>query len=145
MVTSADALHPPENTLDGVNGPIQTFWITAGLFLQEFIITLPQVMNLKKQVVWSCKEIERSTDYTQDFEPVGFMVSIRPYLAVPSGIPWVMFGIRSRARGYAFSSLCDDASVLCRGKAAAANAPTTSNAPVSAKGVRFRIKKGFNE
>ncbi|XP_016382975.1 intraflagellar transport protein 25 homolog [Sinocyclocheilus rhinocerous] len=43
LATSSDENHPPENIIDGKT---ETFWISTGMFPQEFIIRFPDNMNI---------------------------------------------------------------------------------------------------
>ncbi|KAI9326123.1 hypothetical protein BDR26DRAFT_877953 [Obelidium mucronatum] len=52
MVTSADPRFPAENMLDGTT---KSFWVSTGLYPQEFIITLPTLYVIKKITIWSMK------------------------------------------------------------------------------------------
>ncbi|KAI8851487.1 galactose-binding domain-like protein [Chytridium lagenaria] len=52
MASSFDHRHPPENMVDANT---KTFWITTGLFPQEFVVTLPGPSNIKKLTIWSMK------------------------------------------------------------------------------------------
>ncbi|KAI8802436.1 hypothetical protein BJ742DRAFT_778275 [Cladochytrium replicatum] len=138
MVTSADALHPPENMLDGAVPSGIHHHASAGhepkeigrLVVQRQVLSNRDSTSLKNQLQSQVAhwEIERSTsDSIQDFEPVGFMdpEDADTHLQVCAmTLPYHVVD-----------------------KAAAAVAPTSpaSNAPVFAKHVKFRIKKGFNE
>ncbi|KAJ3009426.1 UNVERIFIED_CONTAM: Heat shock protein beta-11 [Siphonaria sp. JEL0065] len=72
MITSADQRFPAENMLDGTT---KTFWVSTGLYPQEFIITLPTLYVIKKITIWSMKvagwTISRSgSDKQFDFDEV---------------------------------------------------------------------------
>ncbi|CAM4539410.1 unnamed protein product [Leuciscus chuanchicus] len=43
LAISSDENHPPENIIDGKT---ETFWISTGMFPQEFIIRFPDNMNI---------------------------------------------------------------------------------------------------
>lgn len=43
LASSADPNHPPDNIIDG---KLDTFWITTGMFPQEFVVTFPSLMNI---------------------------------------------------------------------------------------------------
>uniref|UniRef100_A0A8B9RDC3 F5/8 type C domain-containing protein n=1 Tax=Astyanax mexicanus TaxID=7994 RepID=A0A8B9RDC3_ASTMX len=43
LATSSDENHPPENILDGKT---ETFWLSTGMFPQEFIIRFPDNMKV---------------------------------------------------------------------------------------------------
>ncbi|XP_051749617.1 intraflagellar transport protein 25 homolog isoform X1 [Ctenopharyngodon idella] len=43
LATSSDENHPPENIIDGKT---ETFWISTGMFPQEFIIRFPDNMKI---------------------------------------------------------------------------------------------------
>ncbi|XP_033126185.1 intraflagellar transport protein 25 homolog [Anneissia japonica] len=45
LATSSDENHPPENMLDG---SLETFYTTTGMFPQEFIISFQSLMNINK-------------------------------------------------------------------------------------------------
>ncbi|XP_071952688.1 intraflagellar transport protein 25 homolog [Antedon mediterranea] len=45
LATSSDENHPPENMLDG---SLQTFYATTGMFPQEFVISFQSLMNINK-------------------------------------------------------------------------------------------------
>lgn len=44
LATSSDGSNPPENMIDG---KLDTFWTTTGLYPQEFILSFTNLMNLK--------------------------------------------------------------------------------------------------
>ncbi|XP_033636930.1 intraflagellar transport protein 25 homolog [Asterias rubens] len=44
LTSSSDENYPPENMLDGKP---ETFWISTGMFPQEFILSFPGLMNIK--------------------------------------------------------------------------------------------------
>ncbi|KAJ1558788.1 Heat shock protein beta-11 [Nowakowskiella sp. JEL0078] len=95
LQTSSDPRYPIENILDGfvkeklislcenstlIKSTIKTFWITTGLAPQEFVLTFPFTLKIKKIVLWSAKvaswSIEKSVnEKPQDFEPVGDLES----------------------------------------------------------------------
>ncbi|XP_076853752.1 intraflagellar transport protein 25 homolog isoform X1 [Brachyhypopomus gauderio] len=43
LATSSDENHPPENIIDGIT---ETFWLSTGMFPQEFIIRFPDNMKI---------------------------------------------------------------------------------------------------
>ncbi|XP_055498217.1 intraflagellar transport protein 25 homolog isoform X2 [Leucoraja erinacea] len=43
LATSGDEKHPPENIVDGNT---ETFWITTGMFPQEFILRFPELIKI---------------------------------------------------------------------------------------------------
>ncbi|XP_051543935.1 intraflagellar transport protein 25 homolog isoform X1 [Myxocyprinus asiaticus] len=43
LVSSSDENHPPENIIDGKT---ETFWVSTGMFPQEFIIRFPDNMKI---------------------------------------------------------------------------------------------------
>jgi heat shock protein beta-11 len=45
MATSVDERFPPEQMLDGKDS---SFWMTTGLFPQEFVVALQQSINVSK-------------------------------------------------------------------------------------------------
>lgn len=72
LAASCDENHPPENMIDG---NLETFWISTGMFPQEFIIRFAESTNIS-QVTMNCTnvknlEIEKSTsDVAANFETV---------------------------------------------------------------------------
>ncbi|KAJ3120742.1 Heat shock protein beta-11 [Physocladia obscura] len=52
MATSADSRFPIENIIDGTS---KSFWVSTGLYPQEFIISLPTLYVVKKITIWSMK------------------------------------------------------------------------------------------
>ncbi|TPX69575.1 hypothetical protein SpCBS45565_g02296 [Spizellomyces sp. 'palustris'] len=52
MATSWHPVHKAENTIDGNN---KTFWVTTGLFPHELILTLTQVVAVRKIIITSMK------------------------------------------------------------------------------------------
>ncbi|XP_056314164.1 intraflagellar transport protein 25 homolog [Danio aesculapii] len=72
LASSGDENHPPENIIDGKT---ETFWITTGLFPQEFIIRFPDNMKILTLSIHSYNiqklRIEKSTsDDVDHFEEV---------------------------------------------------------------------------
>lgn len=72
LASSGDENHPPENIIDGKK---ETFWITTGLFPQEFIIRFPDNMKILTVSIHSYNikrlRIEKSTSDDGDhFEEV---------------------------------------------------------------------------
>ncbi|XP_064606938.1 intraflagellar transport protein 25 homolog [Liolophura sinensis] len=72
LATSHDDKHPPEHIIDGNT---DTFWVTTGMFPQEFIVTFTKMMSMKNielsthNVRKLC--IERSVQHDPvDFEPL---------------------------------------------------------------------------
>ncbi|KAL2916400.1 hypothetical protein HK105_204156 [Polyrhizophydium stewartii] len=73
MATSEHPKHPPELVLDG---NLKTFWMSTGLFPQEFVVTFPTQITVSKIIVSSMKvaqwNVEASkTDKPSSFEPLG--------------------------------------------------------------------------
>nr|XP_058956069.1 intraflagellar transport protein 25 homolog [Pocillopora verrucosa]XP_058965715.1 intraflagellar transport protein 25 homolog [Pocillopora verrucosa] len=72
LATSFDENHPPENIIDG---SLDTFWPTTGMFPQEFIITFSALMSignikfLSSNVKSLCIEKSTKTEPV-DFEPL---------------------------------------------------------------------------
>ncbi|XP_069794183.1 intraflagellar transport protein 25 homolog isoform X1 [Narcine bancroftii] len=71
LATSSDEDHPPENIIDGT----ETFWITTGMFPQEFIIRFPELISISCVKIHSYNvrrlSIEKSTVKDPvDFEPL---------------------------------------------------------------------------
>ncbi|XP_053466854.1 intraflagellar transport protein 25 homolog [Ictalurus furcatus] len=68
LVTSSDENHPPESMIDGNT---ETFWLSTGMFPQEFIIRFPD--NMKISVIsidsFNIKQlrIEKSTQEDEKF------------------------------------------------------------------------------
>ncbi|KAJ8006180.1 hypothetical protein DPEC_G00125560 [Dallia pectoralis] len=72
LATSSDEKHPPENIIDGNT---ETFWISTGMFPQEFIIRFAESrkISLVTMHCYNVKtlKIEKSiSDDATDFEPV---------------------------------------------------------------------------
>lgn len=72
LATSFDENHPPENIIDG---SLDTFWPTTGMFPQEFIITFSALMSIGNIKLLSSNvkalSIEKSTKTEAlDFEPL---------------------------------------------------------------------------
>ncbi|XP_010863152.1 intraflagellar transport protein 25 homolog [Esox lucius] len=72
LATSCDEKHPPENIIDG---NIETFWISTGMFPQEFIIRFAESMKISLVTLHSYNvktlKIEKSiSDDATDFEPI---------------------------------------------------------------------------
>jgi len=72
LASSSDPSYPPDNILDGKP---ETFWLTTGMFPQEFIVTFASVMNVNNVKI-TCHNVrrlslEKSVQGTPiDFEPV---------------------------------------------------------------------------
>ncbi|XP_030645362.1 intraflagellar transport protein 25 homolog [Chanos chanos] len=72
LASSGDENHPPENISDGNT---ETFWISTGMFPQEFIMRFPEevtisALTMHSYNVKSCR-IERSTsEEAEKFEAV---------------------------------------------------------------------------
>ncbi|XP_023199636.1 intraflagellar transport protein 25 homolog [Xiphophorus maculatus] len=72
LASSSDENHPPENITDGNN---KTFWMSTGMFPQEFIIRFPETTNISTVTMDSYNikhlKIERNTSpNAANFEPV---------------------------------------------------------------------------
>lgn len=72
LATSGDEKHPPENIVDGNT---ETFWITTGMFPQEFILRFPELIKIScvKIHCYNVRRlsIEKSTEKDPvDFEPL---------------------------------------------------------------------------
>uniref|UniRef100_A0A3P9C762 Heat shock protein, alpha-crystallin-related, b11 n=1 Tax=Maylandia zebra TaxID=106582 RepID=A0A3P9C762_9CICH len=72
LVASSDENHPPENIIDGNT---KTFWMSTGMFPQEFIIHFPEPTNIGTVTVDSYNvkhlKIEKNTSQNaSQFEPV---------------------------------------------------------------------------
>ncbi|XP_015975834.1 intraflagellar transport protein 25 homolog isoform X3 [Rousettus aegyptiacus] len=69
LATSSDEKHPPENMIDG---NLETFWTTTGMFPQEFIVCFHKHVRIERLVIQSyfvrTLRIEKSTSK----EPVDF-------------------------------------------------------------------------
>uniref|UniRef100_A0AAY4C2D6 DNA-repair protein Xrcc1 N-terminal domain-containing protein n=1 Tax=Denticeps clupeoides TaxID=299321 RepID=A0AAY4C2D6_9TELE len=50
LVSSSDENHPPENILDGST---KSFWISTGMFPQEFIIRFPHATKISVLTIHS--------------------------------------------------------------------------------------------
>ncbi|KAI8609244.1 hypothetical protein BC830DRAFT_1151534 [Chytriomyces sp. MP71] len=69
MVTSGDPRFPAEHMLDGTT---KSFWISTGLFPQEFIISLPGPHVIKKITLWSMKAAEWTISRSSSDKPFDF-------------------------------------------------------------------------
>lgn len=72
LATSSDERYPPENMIDGRN---ESFWMTTGLYPQEFILTFASLMTINAVTLSSYNlrklVIEKSTQSApQSFEPL---------------------------------------------------------------------------
>ncbi|KAI0223437.1 F5/8 type C domain-containing protein [Lamellibrachia satsuma] len=72
LATSCDENYPPENIIDGKT---DTFWVSTGLFPQEFIISFASTKSINTLQLdcynVKCLEIERSTENEPlDFKPL---------------------------------------------------------------------------
>ncbi|MED6252148.1 hypothetical protein ATANTOWER_007664 [Ataeniobius toweri] len=72
LASSSDENHPPENITDGNS---KTFWMSTGMFPQEFIIRYPETTNITAVTVDSYNikhlKIEKNTSpNATQFEPV---------------------------------------------------------------------------
>ncbi|KAM9393539.1 intraflagellar transport protein 25 homolog [Pholidichthys leucotaenia] len=72
LATSSDENHPPENIMDGNT---KTFWISTGMFPQEFIIRFAEPTKIESVTVDSYNvkhlKIEKNTSQNaSQFEPV---------------------------------------------------------------------------
>lgn len=71
MATSLDSRHGIENILDG---RINTFWISTGLFPQEIIVGLSTTVTLKSVILSTMKvakvSLEVSSSHTKDFKSI---------------------------------------------------------------------------
>ncbi|XP_072919461.1 intraflagellar transport protein 25 homolog isoform X2 [Hemitrygon akajei] len=69
LATSGDEKHPPENIIDGNT---ETFWITTGMFPQEFIIRFPEVVQINCVKI-HCYNVRRlSIEKNSEKDPVDF-------------------------------------------------------------------------
>nr|KAJ3421988.1 Heat shock protein beta-11 [Polyrhizophydium stewartii] len=62
MATSEHPKHPPELVLDG---NLKTFWMSTGLFPQEFVVTFPTQITVSKIIVSSMKAMEDTDNVIQ--------------------------------------------------------------------------------
>ncbi|XP_062920029.1 intraflagellar transport protein 25 homolog isoform X1 [Mobula hypostoma] len=62
LATSGDEKHPPENIIDGNT---ETFWITTGMFPQEFIIRFPEVVQINCVKIHCYNELEHAEEQLQ--------------------------------------------------------------------------------
>ncbi|XP_028852377.1 intraflagellar transport protein 25 homolog [Denticeps clupeoides] len=72
LVSSSDENHPPENILDGST---KSFWISTGMFPQEFIIRFPHATKISVLTIHSYNikglKLEKCmTEDTEKFENV---------------------------------------------------------------------------
>lgn len=73
LSTCCDEENPPENIIDGSS---QTFWMSTGLYPQEFVISFAGLMNVNSVAI-ECNSVrnlrvERSIqNEPQDFEVIG--------------------------------------------------------------------------
>ncbi|KAL0979766.1 hypothetical protein UPYG_G00189370 [Umbra pygmaea] len=72
LATSSDEIYPPENIIDGNT---ETFWISTGMFPQEFIICFAESMKISRLTMhcYNVKtfKLEKSiSDDATDFEPI---------------------------------------------------------------------------
>eukprot|EP00842_Homolaphlyctis_polyrhiza_P003234 jgi/Hompol1/3911/HPOL_003406-RA len=64
LVTSEHPKHPPESILDG---NLKTFWISTGMFPQEFVVTFPAPVSITKIIVSSIKGLEDTDNVMQTY------------------------------------------------------------------------------
>ncbi|XP_038048430.1 intraflagellar transport protein 25 homolog [Patiria miniata] len=71
LTTSSDENYPPENMLDG---KAESFWISTGMFPQEFVISFAGMMNVSK-IKLSCFHVRGlSIQRSVQKEPLDFEV-----------------------------------------------------------------------
>ncbi|XP_072172908.1 intraflagellar transport protein 25 homolog isoform X1 [Diadema setosum] len=69
LATSSDENFPPENIIDG---KLETFWATTGLFPQEFIISFTTMICMD-QIKINCYQVKRlSIERSVSNEPTDF-------------------------------------------------------------------------
>ncbi|KAI8589544.1 galactose-binding domain-like protein [Geranomyces variabilis] len=69
MTTSSDARHPVENIIDGNT---KTFWMTTGLYPQEIVVSLPELVAVTKIIVTSTKVAHWTADVSAHEKPHHF-------------------------------------------------------------------------
>ncbi|XP_015750018.1 PREDICTED: intraflagellar transport protein 25 homolog [Acropora digitifera] len=69
LVTSFDEKYPPENIIDG---SLDTFWPTTGMFPQEFIITFSTLMSIGNIKILCSNVKELCIEKSTKTEPVEF-------------------------------------------------------------------------
>lgn len=55
LVSSSDPKYPPENIIDGKS---DTFWLTTGMYPQEFIVTFASAMTINN-IKLKCHNVRR--------------------------------------------------------------------------------------
>ena len=55
LASSADPKYPPEHIIDGKS---DTFWLTTGMYPQEFVVTFASSMNINN-VKLTCHNVRR--------------------------------------------------------------------------------------
>ncbi|XP_051543937.1 intraflagellar transport protein 25 homolog isoform X2 [Myxocyprinus asiaticus] len=63
LVSSSDENHPPENIIDGKT---ETFWVSTGMFPQEFIIRFPDNMKIFTISIHSYNKFEHTESSLQN-------------------------------------------------------------------------------
>ncbi|CAH1243851.1 intraflagellar transport protein 25 homolog [Branchiostoma lanceolatum] len=69
LATSSDENFPPENIIDGSGS---TFWLTTGLFPQEFIISFTNLMNINNIRLLTTNVEGLTIERSVQNEPVNF-------------------------------------------------------------------------
>lgn len=69
LATSYDENYPPENMIDG---SLETFWPTTGLFPQEFIISFSTLMSIGNIKISSANVKDLCIEKSTKTEPVDF-------------------------------------------------------------------------
>ncbi|XP_062506809.1 intraflagellar transport protein 25 homolog [Corticium candelabrum] len=69
LATSSDSRHPPENIIDGDKS---TFWVTTGLFPQEFVISFQSQMIVTNIQIYCFNVKKLTVERSVKAEPVDF-------------------------------------------------------------------------
>ncbi|XP_067846653.1 intraflagellar transport protein 25 homolog isoform X2 [Heptranchias perlo] len=69
LAASADEKHPPENIIDG---NMETFWITTGMFPQEFIISFANLIQISFMKIHCYNVRSLSIEKSVASDPVDF-------------------------------------------------------------------------
>ncbi|XP_029685945.1 intraflagellar transport protein 25 homolog isoform X2 [Takifugu rubripes] len=83
VVSSSDEKHPPENIIDGNT---ESFWMSTGLFPQEFIIGFTHSTNISAVTMDSYNEFDHVTGCLQSNTlPVNGIVATHLRFIITSG------------------------------------------------------------
>ncbi|XP_041064908.1 intraflagellar transport protein 25 homolog isoform X1 [Carcharodon carcharias] len=69
LVASGDEKHPPENIIDGNT---ETFWITTGMFPQEFILSFANLIKISSMKIHCYNVRSLSIEKSVARDPVDF-------------------------------------------------------------------------